>query len=563
MHLWPSLSLPLSVTRCRSAIGKLLAGLLLLTCSTNQRSLSAQTLTQSTLPIVKIATAGLTIPDEPRIWVNLQIVWHGPGQINLANEAGNHYNGVIAIEKRGSSSQDIFPKKSYAIETIGVDGANNNVPLFGMPAENDWVLYGPYSDKTLLRNVLAYHLARTSGHYAPRTQMVELLLNDQYQGVYVWMEKIKQDPGRVDIAKLTAQDTAGTELTGGYIIKVDKLTGNSGFGWIGKYWPLPNFQRSVRYQYHDPEERELRPVQRQYIRQYVDDFEDAIVVNSFADLQEGYRAYIDPVSFADYQLHTELARNVDGYRLSSFLYKDKGGKLKTGPVWDHNLSFGNADYGNGWQTTGWQYKLSYTNPDHCCIPYFWQRIQQDPYYQDLLQCRWQTLRQGPWHRDSIFAFLDSMVNVLDQGARQRNFQRWPILNQYVWPNPFIGQNYPQEILHLKSWITQRLTWMDQNLPGTCSLPLSIRGDTHSLPLRVGPLPWQESLTIAGDIPETGNLILCLSNLQGRKLANANWAVHAGQALQRNWTPPTILPPGIYLLRWQLNDLQASLKLYKP
>ncbi len=130
----------------------------------------------SNLPIVVINTHGQTIPDEYRIIADMGIIYNGPGQRNHVNDPFNNYDGKISIELRGSSSQ-MFPKKQYALETEDAQGENLNVSLLGLPEENDWILNGPYSDKSLIRNVLIYRLARDLGNYASRTRFCELVLN--------------------------------------------------------------------------------------------------------------------------------------------------------------------------------------------------------------------------------------------------------------------------------------------------------------------------------------------------------------------------------------------------
>ena len=131
-----------------------------------------------------------------------------------------------------------IPKKQYALETQDDLGNNLNVPLLGMPAENDWILYAPYSDKSLIRNVLAYKLSWDVGRYASRTRLCELVLNGDYRGLYVLMEKIKRDKNRVDISTLNPDEITGDDLTGGYIIKIDKSAGESVRGWYSPYLPF-------------------------------------------------------------------------------------------------------------------------------------------------------------------------------------------------------------------------------------------------------------------------------------------------------------------------------------
>ena len=135
---------------------------------------------ESNLPIIVINTFGNEVLDDPRIIANMGII-HNASTENNINDLHNNYSGQISIELRGSSSQQLFPKKSYSFETQDLNGENNNVSILYLPEENDWVLYGAYSDKTFLRNSLTYHLSRQMGHYAPRTEFCELFLNNEYQ----------------------------------------------------------------------------------------------------------------------------------------------------------------------------------------------------------------------------------------------------------------------------------------------------------------------------------------------------------------------------------------------
>lgn len=180
-------------------------------------------LRSSDLPIISIDTRGQTIIDEPKITARIQIR-DRVGKRNTPQDTPV-FETEMGIELRGSTSQFLFPQKPYSIQFYDSAGQDFNVSVMGMPEEHDWILYAPYNDKTCLRNVLSYELANRMGMYAPRTKYCELLLNGEYLGIYVWMEKIKRDRNRVDIARLNPQDTSGSELTGAYIFKIDKVNG--------------------------------------------------------------------------------------------------------------------------------------------------------------------------------------------------------------------------------------------------------------------------------------------------------------------------------------------------
>ena len=421
--------------------------------------------TSSNLPIVMINTNNQNILDSARIICDMGIIDNGFGNLNSINDPFNDYNGKISIEYRGSSSQS-FPKKPYGFETQDSLGNNNNVSLLGMPIENDWILYAPYTDKSLMRNFLTFDLGRKMGNYCSRTVYCELVINGDYQGVYILMEKIKRDKNRVDIADLDSDDLNGDSLTGGYIVKIDKFTGSGGSNWQSNF---PNLGGGSTFiQYHYPEGPALHPIQKNYIENFVDSFENALSGPNFNDTLIGYSKYIDVNSFIDLYIINELSRNIDGYRLSTYMYKDRddnGGKLSMGPLWDYNLAFGNANYCNGELTAGWEVDdggqgCAWNNP-------FWfERLLEDSNYVNKLKCRWEYLRVKSFHKDSIFNFIDSLALYLDD-ASDRNFQRWDILGTYVWPNFYVGNTYQDEIGFLKNWIEFRLVWIDNNLLGNC------------------------------------------------------------------------------------------------
>ena len=418
--------------------------------------------TSSNLPIVVINTNGQTIQDDPRIVCEMGIIDNGFGNINSINDPFNDYNGNISIEYRGSSSQS-FPKKAYALETQDSIGNNNNISLLGMPIENDWILYAPYTDKSLMRNFITFDLGRKMGNYSPRTVYCELVVNGEYRGIYILMEKIKRDNDRIDIAKLDFDDLAGDSLTGGYIIKVDKYTGTGGADWVSNF---PNIGGDPLYiQYHYPEASVMQPQQLDYIENFVDSFESALAGPNFMDSLIGYSKYINVNSFIDLYIINELSKNIDGYRLSTYMYKDRdnnGGKLTMGPFWDYNLAYGNADYCSGGITYGWEVDGG------CGIynPFWFERLLDDTTYQNKLKCRWEYLRERSFHKDSLSDFIDSMAVYLDY-AQQRNFQKWNILGNYVWPNYYVGNTFQDELIFLKDWIDARLIWIDSNIVGNC------------------------------------------------------------------------------------------------
>ena len=424
------------------------------------------------LPLMVIDTRGLVIPDEPRIIAHMGLIDSGPGRYNTTGDPFNAYDGQISIEIRGESSVYFYEKKSYSIETQTDSGTNNNISLLGLPEENDFVLYGPFGDKSLIRNVLTYQLFGEFGHYSPRTRFFELVINDDYKGLYVLTEKIKRDKNRVDIAKLTMQDTTMEEISGGYLLRIDKTTNMEPEEyWVSPVEPPVNGYERITYQNFDPNYYELTEKQRFYIWSYLLEFESSMASPDFRDPLKGYRAYLDLPSFIDLMILNEFVKDVDGYRLSHYFYKQKdsnGGKLVNGPPWDYNLTFGNSDYTEDvHETYNWTYSLTNTI-------YWWARTMQDPWFRNQVYCRWDELQSSVLNQTHVSALIDSMLFTMGD-AIPRNFQRWPILGTYQWPNSFVGQTYEEEEQYLRSWINERLEWIDGQWGGLC-IPASDRSE---------------------------------------------------------------------------------------
>lgn len=499
----------------------------------------------SNLPIIKINTNNQTIVDEPKIVADFVIIDNGPGARNPVNSTTYAYSGKIGIEYRGSSSQG-FPKKSYGFETRTTTGLiDSSVSLMGLSKETDWILNANYSDKTLMRNAIAYHISRKMGWWASHAIPVEVFVNNEYLGVFLFMEKIKRDGGRVPVDQITPFDNGGVNVTGGYIIKIDKPTGTqSGNSWNSAYAPMSAGNGQViTYQPSYPDPAEITPAQKNYIKTWVDSFERALAGGNFQDSIYGWRKWADEASFIDYFILNEVARNVDGYRISTYLYKyrqtTKDGKLYCGPVWDYDISFYNANYCNGSNISGWAYNFGTVCPtDGNQIPFWWNRFLQDTAFVTHLKCRYERLRQGYLSNAYLNSWIDTMALKLDEG-KTRNFQRWPILGTYVWPNPTpIPADYPAEIARLKSWFSQRLTWMDANMPGTCwGIPLATK-QVEDQKLIMFPNPANSLLNFRNTIPIKCIRILDLSG----KIVQAEFPNEANYTMNIEG-----LAKGVYLI----------------
>lgn len=395
----------------------------------------------SNLPIVKINTGGIIIPNEPKIPADFVIINHGNGIRNFVNDTLYEYKGKMLVEQQGYSGP-YYPKKNYDFDLTDFSGNKIDTPLLGMPSENDWILKAEYLDATLMKNPLVYEIARRMGVYAPRTKYCEVTVNGEYMGVYSLTEKVKRDANRVDIAKLSKSDTSGAGLTGGYIFEMN--INGSPPQWTSQYLPI-NYATNnlhVEFQMVYPKADSILPKQLNYIHAYTDSFENALMRDSVNPNE--WRNFASEKSFIDFQVVNEFSVNYDTYGRSTYLYKDKNKKLHIGPPWDYDRAyFPGTENVWVWEIThqGWPF------------PFWWSKLNNDSVYLKKLWCRWNTLRETTLSDDSVMLFIDSTESILSEGAA-RNFLKWTELGV---------ADYHSAVQTWRDFINVRLPWMDANI----------------------------------------------------------------------------------------------------
>ena len=414
--------------------------------------IQAQILTDSNLPIVVIETdGGVPIPDEPRVMGTMKIIWHQDGSRNYLSDINNpaylNYDGRISIEVRGSTSQQFFDKKPYGLTTLQADNVtNNNVSLLGMPKENDWILNSLAFDQTGLRDVLSYELFERLGQYAVRRVYCEVMVNGDYKGLYVFMEKIKVDDDRVNIAKMDDSCNNYPEVSGGYITKADKPNGDPvawsmeeyGYGW----WPY-----YTDFIHHYPKPENVTLAQNNYIHGVFTNL--ATVANRHdTSISAGIPSVIDIPSFVDFMLVAEYSSNVDVYSLSTFFHKDRSGKLRAGPVWDYNLTYGYDAFGSRSRYDVWQFNNQDNNG-----PKFWRDLFNTDLYRCYLARRWfeQTAPGMPLSYEFVCNRMDEIEALITEAIGRDN-QRWHNMTQH-----------DQWMQDMKNWIQLRINWLNQNI----------------------------------------------------------------------------------------------------
>jgi hypothetical protein len=184
----------------------------------------------------------------------------------------------------------------------------------------------------------------------------------------------------------------------------------------------------------------------------MNDFETALLTDNFSTNTRTYTNYIDRKSFIDFFIINEVAGNIDGYRLSTYMHKARGGKLKMGPIWDLNIGYGT---GGRVPVTDWIYKYNeYIKEDAWMIPFWWKRLMEDPQFRSELKSRWTELRANTLSTSKVLELTTNTANYLTvNNAIIRNYTKWTGINY----------NYNNSVTDLKTYLTNRLAWMDSKI----------------------------------------------------------------------------------------------------
>lgn len=458
----------------------------------------------SNLPVIVLDSHGVTVdsatdPNQARPFRSSYAVVIPPdpvtGRARLDGPAD--YQGRGGTHVRGESSSG-FGQKSYAWETWDNQDQDKDESFLGLPAESDWALIAPWSEKTMLRNYLVFSSfdALRGDWVAPRTRFVEVFFNQDpgqpvsfadYRGCYLLVEGIKRSSNRIDIAKLNPLVTDPLLQTGGYVFKTDKINPGT------TTWTT---SRGISIQSADPDT--IPASQKTYLQKYLNDYEAVLHGSSFANPQTGYAAWIDVPSFIDSQWAVEIPKQIDGYVFSTYYHKDRGGKVRAGPLWDFNISMGNADYAEGEFRTGWNYDPA---PRTAALAggLWYARLQADPNYRVATFDRYWELRAGAWSTTALMARIDAAVAQLTDGDPTpvtnttaatvqtpvaRHYRKHKILGVRHWPNPAVSttlRTYEAEVAYLKQWMTDRLAWMDNgfSVGSTALRPPSMTAATET------------------------------------------------------------------------------------
>ncbi len=377
------------------------------------------------IPTVHITTEGGKPVDSKDNYVNASFRFEDPSRF-YTDEESVEVTG--RIKGRGNTTWGM-PKKPYRIKL------DEKTRVFSRWGNKDWILLANYSDKTLLRNIMAMEISRICGmSWTPLMLSVEVYLNGQYQGVYAFSDHKEVAGHRVNIEVATEND-----LEGGYYLELEEAMDEP--VCFKTVWDTP-------VMFHEPEYP--TEAQQRYVKEWFNGFEHALEkVQGQHD--NAYRSYIDVPSFINYYIIQEITKNPDGnVRKSTYLTKEKGKPLEMYHVWDFDITLGNCDYTNFEKPEGWQ--MRYVK--------WYNQMFFDPEFKKAVVDRWNELY--PTLLTQVTAFLDRQ-RVLMAGAEARNFDRWRILGVKVWPNYYYFPTYEEEYAFLKEFYEARLAWLNDRI----------------------------------------------------------------------------------------------------
>jgi subtilisin-like proprotein convertase family protein len=389
------------------------------------------------LPIFKINTPIGYIPQEPKT----------PGTIFIINNitGGNNYIGTptttldLGIEIQGYTSSG-GDKPNYDIELHTPAGLDTSYPLLGMNPESDYILKGAVTDEWMMKDALTFELSNRMKYYAPHTRYVELLINNEYKGVYILQEKIKRDSNRVSIKKLLPTSLSAPAITGGYILEINP--NGDAPAWYSLYpgYQGQNLTNTYEYKIVYPKQDIIPTAQFNYIHNFTDSFETALHNTGFQNPITGWRKYADEKSIINFLIVSEYSNNYDTYGRSMYLYKENivdGNKFKIGPPWDSDRGYSSD--------TGW---VHINTHGYWIFPFWWQQLRQDSLFNKRLACRYQNMRKAEIS-DTAFTNFITNTDLYTRHALQRNTSLW--------------QNYLAPINDFKTTCLNRMAWMDSKL----------------------------------------------------------------------------------------------------
>lgn len=372
-----------------------------------------------------------------------------PSYVRIIDTDNSYVMDTATTRLRGNASLN-FEKKPYRIKF-----ESKQKPLDAPAKAKKWTLISNYGDKTLMRNLLAFHISEVMGMpYTPYGRAVDVVLNGEYKGCYQLCDQIEVNKSRVNIDEMETSDISGENLTGGYLWEIDA------YAYEEKSWF--NSKNNIPVTIKSPDEDDITPEQSKYVEDFFNAMEADVYGNHFAHPDNGWRRLLDAETFLKHFLIGELSGNTDTY-WSVYQYKKRGEqKAYTGPVWDFDIAFDN-DY----RTYPLNNKTEFVCFDGGSVAgsmgdFVDRVILQDSQTMPELRKIWDKARHNGIDAVSLCAWIDSIANEIDR-AQTLTFMRWNILNSKEHMNPVARGSFAAEVAYLKEFVTKRVEWMDKRL----------------------------------------------------------------------------------------------------
>lgn len=430
--------------------GDLVSHLPLISISTNGQKIPGRPICNETGEVIDLETGD---NGEEEIKVEINIYDNKEAQNSIKNEEDIKSHALFKV--RGNTSRH-FDKNSYKISFVDDQELPIQYEVMGMAQGDEWALYGPFLDKTLIRNYMWLNISAKIMGYAPNVRFCECYIDGEYQGLYLMMETIEKSSERVNIA---TYDKDSRVIP--YMVKMDKFDEDE----IGS---LPTFTYYTSHLDYEagftilyPGTADLTENVKSYIEKDISEFEKVLYSYDFNDPQKGYSQYIDVNSWVDYYIIQEFLANNDMCSRSTYLYKDKGGKLSMGPVWDFNNVCDNYMSGK-YYIEGFYFAQNRL---------WYEMLLKDEQFVRQVQERYKELRKTYLKEDYINQYIDETIAYLGD-AIQRNFEVWGYsferenqtsITQYLTPIERNPKSYKEAIEQYKQFITQRGEWLDNNI----------------------------------------------------------------------------------------------------
>jgi hypothetical protein len=393
------------------------------------------------LPTVVVNTVNSEEPYDKEHEIVANIIIINNNQIDTDKSGG--------IRERGNGSRE-FPKKPWRIKF------DKKQQILDAPAKaKKWTLINNYGDKTLMRNIIGFEIARRMDMaYVPYCRPVDVILNGEFKGCYQLCDQVEVNPNRVNITEMEKADISGEDLTGGYFIEIDAYA----------YQETSWFQssRGIPVTIKSPSDDDITTEQSSYIKEYFQKLENNVFSETFTNESTGYRTQLDINSFLQHFIVNELVGNTDTY-WSTYMYKDRNSDIIfTGPVWDMDLGFEN-DNRTYPVTSGdtFLYSRSGSSAANGMKNFVNRIIKNDKQTANDISRLWSLARNDQdLTPESLIALVDETAKEIDQ-SQKLNFMRWPILNQCVHQNPRAAGSYEGEVQYVKDYIAQRFEQLDK------------------------------------------------------------------------------------------------------